>query len=100
MMFLFTCHFEVVKTVAGGGVVPGKFNTFSISVFNLGPSDTPAVQVNDAFPAILRDVQSGACTAAIPSSCTSTKITLNGLDAIANIKAGKSWNKVTSYSPV
>jgi len=80
----------VIKTVLGGGVIPGQLNTFSIKVFNLGPSDAPTVQVNDAFPAILTNVQAGSCIAVSPSSCSTTFITSNGLDATANIKSGLS----------
>eukprot|EP01102_Stenamoeba_stenopodia_P014448 TRINITY_DN479_c0_g4_i1.p1 TRINITY_DN479_c0_g4~~TRINITY_DN479_c0_g4_i1.p1 ORF type:complete len:2037 (-),score=289.79 TRINITY_DN479_c0_g4_i1:270-6380(-) len=81
---------KVEKVIVGGGVIPGRLNTFTIRVSNLGPSDAPQIQISDPFPSVLSNIESVQCVAVSPSSCGTTQPSSSGLTATADIKAGTS----------
>ena len=61
----------IIKTDGTTVAVPGESITYSITVFNTGPDDAQALQVEDIFPAALRNV-SWTCNSEAPALGTLT----------------------------
>ena len=61
----------IIKTDGSTAAVPGNPITYSITVFNTGPDDAQALQVEDIFPAALRNV-SWTCNSEAPALGTLT----------------------------
>jgi uncharacterized repeat protein (TIGR01451 family) len=81
---------DLVVTVDNGTVssVPGRTTTYTIVVWNKGPSSVPNIQVEDTFPDSLQTISWG-CSATSGSNCQTGSGTGNILIAVNLTATGK-----------
>lgn len=77
------------KTDGKDTIFPGQATSYSIIVFNNGPSTVNGIRVQDAFPAQLTSL-SWTCSATAGSSCAATGVQTGNINHQVNLNPGGS----------
>jgi uncharacterized repeat protein (TIGR01451 family) len=77
----------VTQTDGVTEIAPGRPVTYTLTVTNNGPSDSPGARVTDTFPALLTGV-TWTCSASAGSSCLGAAAGAGGIERTVNLAAG------------
>ncbi|MCZ7553623.1 MAG: FHA domain-containing protein [Anaerolineales bacterium] len=80
---------SLTKTDGRDNVLPGQAVSYTIIVFNNGPSAVPNVRLTDAFPAQLKDI-SWTCGATAGSSCAVSGVQTGNINHLVHLNPGGS----------